>query len=89
MRAYLTCDDQLVLRDATCADAVAVWRSLHAIYLERRGPDRGAPAGDPVPATTHHDVIELVSAFVSRPCRTGTSSTKLRALRPGCVLRRS
>lgn len=63
MRAYLTADEQLVLGDAGPADAAAVWRALHGLYLAHRGPDRKSTPLEPVPATTHLDVIEVVSAF--------------------------
>lgn len=60
MRAYLTLDDQLVVRDAVPADALLLWTTLHELYLARRGPD---PHTTMVPATTCFDVMELVNAF--------------------------
>lgn len=63
MRAYLTHDDRLVVRDAVPGDAMILWRTLRELYLERRGPDPAGPDDEPVPATTYLDVIEVVCAF--------------------------
>ena len=63
MRAFLTPAEQLVVRDASPADAVLLWHQLRRLYTTHRGLDPSAPAADAIPATIHTDAIDLVNAF--------------------------
>lgn len=58
--ASLTPAEQLVVHGASAAQAVALWRALHELYLVRRGP---APGGAAVPAVLMADAIDVVNAF--------------------------
>jgi len=63
MHTSLSPAGQLIVRDATPADAVALWHRLRTLYTSRRGIDPSAPADDAIPATIHTDAIDLVNAF--------------------------
>ena len=52
--------EQLVVPGASPAQAVALWRALHDLYLARRGP---ASTGSSVPAVLMADAIDLVNAY--------------------------
>ena len=63
MHVSLTPAEQLVVRDATPIDAVALWLELQRLYFAHRGRDTAAPLSLQIPATNHTDVIDLVNAF--------------------------
>lgn len=52
--------EQLIVRDATAAEAIDLWRALVALYHARRGPSREDPA---LPAATVADAVDLVNAY--------------------------